>query len=711
MRNGAKLLILSLFIQMISVIAPYEGIGQSVTVTDIANQTAFQDTALGHLKRGRACVAADFDLDGYQDFYMGNPGDESIVMRCVPQGNNQVSYVLQQILLTGNLAWGGVSLDYDNDGDYDLFIACGGNEGIGLDYLFRNDWILNGEVTGILQFTDVTAVAGVAGPVPDGETSPVATASAGAVVSDYDRDGDGDIFVNTNNKDIPDHPELVGRNTLWRNNGDGTFTDVSVASGLGIILSATRHSTFFDYDNDGDDDLYENNYHDFNRLWRNNGDGTFTDVTADLSAPGHDLGYPFGSFASATADLNNDGWQDLIVFMRGSDEGTLGAGNLTIDCGCGACPRSPQPDGMGGTPIFSPYPDGHALFINNGGTSFENVAINTIVNDNYVSDPELGVMGCQVGDINGDGIPDIYVGNGGPISGEADQFFLSTGMNGNIPVYTHSTSLIDFPAEIPPGISAPPYPYRTHGVSFVDVDNDGTLEIAVSNGGPSAQPDDVREPDRLFKFSWPSSTTYLKLQLVGDGETVSRDAIGTRVAILVSNRSLGTRWTVYRTLLGGSAFSAQNGFELHFGLGDADSIQTIKVNWPDGSEELMAENILLNSSLVIEHGPIMTSAETETGRPWAGARTISLMPNYPNPFNPSTVIQFTIQEDAHVVVGIYDALGKEVVRVLDEFQGAGRKSITWNGRDNEGSAVSSGPYFVRVRVGNQIASHRMLLVK
>jgi hypothetical protein len=676
--------------------------GQTFQSVDLGEETSFQDTVLGHHKRGRACLAADFNLDGHLDFYMGNPGDESFVLRAEPQPGGSVTYVLEQVLVVGELTWAGVTLDYDNDGDPDIFICNGGNEGTGLDYLFRNDWILDGVVTGSLDFTDVTNEAGVAGIVPDGETEPIATASAGAVVADYDLDGDSDIFVSSNLKALRKHQELEGRNILWRNNGDGTFTDVTNASGLGVSLELTRHSTFFDYDNDGDPDLYENNYLGYNILWRNNGDGTFTDVTAELSAPGHDLSYPYQSFASAAADFNNDGWDDLIVFMRGSG----GPGpNGDNDCGCNDCPVYPaQP----GNYVPGIYPDGHALFMNRGGTAFENIVETTHLNDAYVSDSELGVMGCQVGDVSGDGIPDVYIGNGGPYSGYNDQLFLSIPDSTASPVFVNMTSLIDFPAIVPPGIPEPPYPYRTHGVCFVDFDNDGTLEIAVSNGGPAGQDDEVREPNRLFKFTASTPFNYFKVRPIGDGITVSKDAFGTRVALTVTNPG-GDQWTLHKTLFGGSAFSAQNGNEVVFGLADADAIESMVITWPGGESQVITEGLTVNSSVTIMKDPFPTGFEPSPTANLPGA--MILRTNYPNPFNPSTTIRYELEKEGRVTLQVYDLLGQRVRTLFDDVQPAGESEIVWDGADNAGRQVPSGVYISVLRSGNSFQSRKMVLTK
>src|SRR5437870_4980537 len=89
--------------------------------TDIGLVSGFQDTQLGHLERGRALVAADFNLDGRMDFYVGNPGDDSYVMVNVDDGGGSFHFDVAQVLFTGNLAWGATAFDYDNDGDPDLF--------------------------------------------------------------------------------------------------------------------------------------------------------------------------------------------------------------------------------------------------------------------------------------------------------------------------------------------------------------------------------------------------------------------------------------------------------------------------------------------------------------------------------------------------------------------------------------------------------------
>lgn len=537
------------------------------SATDIAIDTGFQKP-LGVLQRGRALVAADFDLDGWIDFYVGNPGDTCFTLRNLgADENGGIQFEVQQVLLMNELSWGAASADYDNDGDFDLFVPCGGNEGNGPCFLFKNMRM----ETGIWSFADVTDEAGVRGWIPPGFDDPVEQPHANAEWADYNSDGHVDLFVNVNILGSPPWP--AGRNLLWENNGDGTFTDVTDEAGLGASLRPTRHSSFIDFDNDGDLDLYENNWLDSNVLWRNmlveDGTAAFLDATMDASGPGQNIGSAvFASFVSAMYDFNQDGWQDLIAFMKGDA----------------------PPDEL--------YSGGHILFRNFEG-EFGNVAEPWQINEPYIG--ALGVMGSQLGDLNGDGFPEIFIGNGGPSAGENNQLFVSNAnasLLGGQVQYVNKSMMIDFPSPEDGVTSYPPFPYRTHGTCIVDVDNDGQLEMAVINGGPAGAPDVVREPNRLYKFEWGEPFNYIKIRPVGNGLTVSRDGIGVRVSVTASEDGTNPQ-TFYGTLTGGSAFSAQNGFELYFGIRQNNQIDEVEIQWPDGFVTTINEGLDVNTSVSV----------------------------------------------------------------------------------------------------------------
>ncbi len=687
-------------------------------VNDIAIETRFQGDFNGAFARGRALIAADFDLDGQIDLYVGNPGDPSYILRGLSR-NGRTRFLMTQILVKDDIAWGGSAADYDNDGDYDLYVSCGANEGECFDYLFKNMLMEEGQ----LRFEDVTAEAGISGPVPPGGTDPLPVASANGSWGDYDQDGDVDLFVSVNiwkgsfmdgpvmsdkflekSRPLAITEDFEGRNVLWRNNGDGTFTDVTDELGLGATLRPTRHSTFLDIDNDGDLDIYENNNADMNVVWRNmlveNGTPSFEDVTALMSPPGEDLGYPFGSFTMCSVDFNNDGWQDILAFTSNDFEDATG----------------------------SPYGSGHALFINQEGTGFMNLADQAEINNPFI--PDLGVMGSQIGDLNGDGTPDIYVGNGGPSGGQFDQLYLSDTKPGMMPHYVNRSDLIDFPAPVNERSTAnyPPYPYRTHGTDFIDIDGDGTLEILVNHGGPAELPPTMmQEPNRLFKFTWGAPINYFRIRPVGDGVHVSKDAVGARVKVTVT--SLTETWSLYQTLFAGHCFSAQNGFSLHFLIGPATSVDEVEVTWPDGTTSVITEGLSINSDMVVEYTApgeqprLMTASEAlpkhltpaeplaeitadavaETSLP----EGFALSDVYPNPFNPRARFTLTVNEAQPVRIEMYDLLGRRVALLHDGTLAAG----TTNSFVIEGASLPSGVYLVRATGRTFATSRRVTLLK
>jgi hypothetical protein len=286
-----------------------------VVIEDVAGPAGFQDYALaGWFKRGRGCTVVDLDLDGRPDVFLSNPEDESYVLLNKSEPGTLRFEPAVEPYFEKELIWHAVPGDYDNDGDPDLFVTVGGLEGIGYDKLLRNEWI----PTGTLSFSDASVSAGIQGPL-DASRAVTRSASTGGDWIDYDNDGHLDFFVNGGIVPpqlyhvLPDG-SLPGRNQLWRNNGDGTFTDMAYAVGL-QKTAPSRFSTWIDIDNDGDLDLFENVWKfEANSLWRNQlaetGQATFTDITDFASLDGGDLGYPLESFVSAAADFNNDGSVD-----------------------------------------------------------------------------------------------------------------------------------------------------------------------------------------------------------------------------------------------------------------------------------------------------------------------------------------------------------------------------------------------------------------
>ena len=244
----------------------------------------------------------DYNLDGALDLYSNeDTGDNQLFENVNRQNFNEVT-VTSGVVTQGNsygTAWG----DYNNDGFPDIFIAtCNSSPFNSIKHLLRN----NGDGT----FTDVNYAAGVADSL----------ASWGIVWLDYDNDGDWDIYIaNTN------HPPRPGHNKLYRNNGDETFTDVALQAGVqGVSSESSFGASAADFDNDGWIDIYVANSNHQHRLYRNNGDGTFSDIapTAGITENNHQ--------AAAVADFNNDGWMD--IFSAGGPQNRLminrgGSGN------------------------------------------------------------------------------------------------------------------------------------------------------------------------------------------------------------------------------------------------------------------------------------------------------------------------------------------------------------------------------------------------
>lgn len=552
-----------------------------LTVQDISLQTGLQDNEgfaeSDHLKRGRASICADFNNDGLVDIYVGNPGDESYVLiNLGNQGNGLASFAPSNLLLTGELAWGGAAADFDEDGDIDLFISIGGNEGSGFDYLFRNTFI----ETGDLSFVDITNQAGVAGPLGT-NGNPIAAASANAIFVDYDRDGDLDLWVNTNELDR-------NQNVLWSNQlretGQATFQNVTEQVGLAVATTVrTLHSSWADFDQDGDMDLYENNFRNTNRYMKNmlveTGQATFVDYTSQASLPGDDLAYPRTSFGSAVLDFNGDGFEDIFANFRFRSN-------------------------PGNEPAESPYGNGHAIFLNDGTGRFTNAVSNTI---KFGFPMDGGVMGFMVGDLNGDTYPEIFLGQGGPMIRQENQLFVSDGtLNANgFPNYEDASTFINFPSpespEYPKGYY-PDYPYRTHGTAFVDTNGDGNLEIHVANGGRTIDENTVRDPNRHFDLDW-GPRNHFTVQLIGDGVNVNRDGVGARIAITVGTTGTNENRQIFRTVRAGNAFSAQNDIRsINFGLGTSDVVSSMEIVWSDGTIQTVNNGLAVNTKKLVTYG-------------------------------------------------------------------------------------------------------------
>jgi len=380
--------------------------------------------AYGHVMLGAGISFYDYDGDGLDDITIASSDSNDYTFL----KNNGTSFDNDLLPMTssGNQSKQVMWVDYDNDGDADFYAASDQ----GLSRLHRND---GGGV-----FTDVTVACGFPSEVLD---------IWGAAWGDYDNDGNLDVFFSLR------EPTRTVPNFLYRNNGDGTFTDVTVSAGLETSGHLTFCASFFDYDKDGYQDIYMANdkFYTNNILYRNNGDGTFEDVSI---ASGADV--YMSAMSTTIGDYNNDGWLDVYV---------------TNDF-------PPEPGGV--------Y--GNALLENNGDGTFTNVATST-----GTVFESLG-WGAVFLDAENDGYTDLYVSGG------------RDGSNGFLPAAFYSNDG-DNTFTIPNNIGFGDDTEESYANAIGDIDNDGYPEIIVLNNNG--------EEIFLWKNTTPTNNNWLKVKLQG----------------------------------------------------------------------------------------------------------------------------------------------------------------------------------------------------
>ena len=477
--------------------------------------------------------------------------------------------------------------DYDHDGWLDIFIANGTrHEGFlpgqkPTNHLYRN----NRDGT----FTDVSAKAGL-------------TRSGwcyGVCVGDYDNDGHDDLFLT-----------YFGKDVLYHNNGDGTFTDVTEK--VGLSQSRTRYGTgctFVDYDRDGRLDLFVSRYIDLDlaktpvggssryckyrgvpvncgplglaretcSLYHNNGDGTFTEVTekAGILKPGGRYGLSAVAF-----DYNNDGWPDLFVacdsspnlLFRNNHDGTFT--EVGMEAGCAVNGDGLEQanmgvavgdyDGDGYLDLFLPHfsEDTPILYHNTKGEFFDDVtsAAGLAVNTQYVC------WGVDFVDLDNDGWLDIFHVNG-TVYPEVEKVYPDYKFKQPRVVYRNlgNGSFEEVSELCGPAVLEP---HSSRGCAFGDFDNDGNIDVLVWN---------MSEPPSLLKNENRSGNNWLSVKAVGTKS--NRSAIGARITVTAGGRRQ------IREVLSGSSYISQSDLRQHFGLGQARNADVIEIRWPSGQVE------------------------------------------------------------------------------------------------------------------------------
>jgi hypothetical protein len=401
-------------------------------------------------------------------------------------------------------------------------------------------------------FTDVTFEAGL------GEVHyPTQTAAW----ADYDNDGDLDLYVgNETDIDASRAVDYTGGDLpfnvrapcqLFRNEGDGTFTDVASEAGV-ENLAYTKAVVWGDYDGDRWPDLYVSNSGNRNRLYRNNGDGSFTDVAEQLGVE-----QPYGSFPSWFWDVNNDGALDLLVVVYGgrgmADVTTVAAGYLGL----------PNPGAELGR-----------LYLGDGAGGFDEVA------QAWGLTRPTFPMGSNFGDLDNDGYLDFYLGTGYP------QY---EGLMPNV-MYRNRAGRGFADVTTAGGFG---HLQKGHAVVFADLDDDGDQDVFEQMGGAY-----LGDSFGNALFENPGfGHRWIKIKL--HGTRSNRSAIGARVRVDILED--GQRRSIFRHVNTGGTFGS-NPLRREIGLGRAERIESLEVYWPTSDLTQRFEQVPLDTMIEIEEG-------------------------------------------------------------------------------------------------------------
>ncbi len=407
------------------------------------------------------------------------------------------------------VSWG----DYDNDGDIDLSTIAGSTL-----FLYRN----NGGGT----FTEVGASAGI-NNIGGGE---------GSVWGDYDNDGDIDLYI----------VNAAGSNWLYRNNGDGTFTEVGASAGVRGIAEG-RSAAWGDYDNDGNLDLYVTINGSPNLLYRNNGDGTFTEVGA--SAGVNDSG---GGASAAWGDYDNDGDVDLYV------------GNFS---GVGLLYRN----------------NGDGTFTEVGASAGAASAGRSVAWGDYDNDGDLDIITDNLLRNNGDGTfttGEAYGGNNvawGDYDNDGDLDLYTVRISGSNWLYQNNGNGTFTEVGASAGVADTGTQY---GVSWGDYDNDGDLDLYLVNWS---------NPNLLYRNNG-NSNRWLQVKLIGTAS--NKNGIGAQVTAVTGATHQR------RDVDGGSGYLSQPSLPVEFGFGSTTTVDSLIVRWPNGTVQTLT-NVATNQILTV----------------------------------------------------------------------------------------------------------------
>ena len=515
-------------------------------------------------------------------------------------GSPQKKYILE---VNGT---GCVWFDYNNDGYVDLYIVNGSTVGNVLNpasvknpprnYLFRN----NGDGT----FSDVTKAAGVEGR----------GWGCGAVAADYNNDGFVDLFVYT-----------YGKNILYKNNGNGTFTDVTEHAGVAGDFSWSGGAAFADYDNDGHLDLYVSGYINFDLhrladydrltcqfkglkvaacgprglpgapdvLYHNNGDGTFTNVTAKAGVADTKLYY---GFSVGFEDFDGDGRPDILVandsnanyFYRNKGDGTFEEAAVTAgiayngegleQSNMGLAIGDIDNDGWTDVFITEFAEDNYTLLHNDGKGVFSDISY-----PSGIAEATIHYLGWATFfmDYNNDGLKDLFCVNG-HVYPEADRVQGSSYRQPPL-VFQNLGNRKFKLASLDVGIASLRLPGR--GGAFCDFDNDGDLDVVIIN---------IDDRPTLLQNNGGNRAGHW-LQVKTAGVKSNRDGLGAAVKVVSGDL------VQYDRVRTGGSFCSSNDMRLHFGLGDRQIVDLVEIRWPSGALDRLT-HVDPNQVLMVREG-------------------------------------------------------------------------------------------------------------
>lgn len=490
-----------------------------------------ESAGLDHISLAGGSIADDFDGDGLIDIMVSSWGLDNQLHYFKNMGNRGFEDRTESANLIG--ITGGLNMvhgDYDNDGWVDVFVLRGGwfgEDGNHPNSLLKN----NGDGT----FTDVTISTNIY------SEHPTQTASWG----DFNNDGWLDLFIGNESAEGSNHIS-----ELYQNNGDGTFSDVAQAHDINAI-GFIKAVIWGDINNDGFLDLYISRLGEPNLLFQNSGPENnyhFKEISKKSGVT-----EPLNSFPAWFWDFNNDGWEDIWVSGYDNSSGHVAMDYLGLKHD-GESPR---------------------LYQNNKDGTFTDVTKKANL------DHPLLTMGSNFGDLNNDGFLDFYAGTGDPDyrSIQPNRMFLNNRGESFDDVTFHGRF---------------GHLQKGHGISFADFDRDGDLDIHAVMGG--AYEGSVYQ-NALFENPGGWENHWIGISLRGN--KTNKLAVGVRIEIMLENGTV-----IYRTVSSGGSFGG-NPFDQMIGLGKNGNIKTINIFWPGSGTTQTFSGVDINARyLVNENGSI-----------------------------------------------------------------------------------------------------------